>query len=140
MTSQEHTIAVVEPTLDGETTIDLAKQAVDRGGRATVVVLVNRKTRAAVAAFAHSEELTLPDAWEIYTERLSQAYSDRFSGGGKVTLVTNRRDANRVVFNTAARDEATSIVMPQRLVTRRNWKSSVAKSQIPVLIAPPRAA
>lgn len=140
MTSQEHTIAIVEPTLDGESTIDFAKQTVDRGGRATVVVLVGRGTQDAVAAFASSEELTLPDARQIYMERLAQTYAERFSGTEKVTIVADGHHANRIVFATAAQSKATSIVMPQHLVTRRKWKTSVAESQIPVLIAPPRAA
>jgi MinD superfamily P-loop ATPase len=140
MTSQEHTVAVVEPTLDGEASIEIARQAVNRGARATVVVLINRKTMEDVSAFATSENLRLPDAEGIYMERLAEAYSTRFGGHDKVTIITDGRRANRTVFEAAARDAATSIVMPQRLVNRRNWKSSVAKSQIPVLIAPPRAA
>ena len=133
-------IAVVEPTLNDATTIDLAKQVVDRGGRATVVVLLSRETKAAVAEFAESENLTFPDAHEIYLERLAASYSAHFGDHKAATIITDRSDANRFVFDAAARRAATSVAVPQRLISRRNWKSSVARSQIPVLIAPARAA
>ncbi len=140
MTSQEHTIAVVEPSLDGESTIRYAKQAADRGERASVVVLLGQETRANIAAFARAEDLTLPDGWEIYMERLAENFSALFNGKGNVTIVTDGPDADRVVFERASREAATSLVVPQRLVTRRRWKSSVAKSQIPVLVTPAKAA
>ena len=140
MTSQEHMIAVVEPALDGESTIDFAKQVVDRGGRATVVVLQSRKTVAAVSAFADAENLSYPDAHEIYVERLTDNYSARFGGHQQIAFVTDGSDADRVVFDRAASDAATSVAMPQRLVNRRKWKASVSRSSIPVVIAPPKAA
>lgn len=133
-------IAVVEPALDGESTIDFAKQVVDRGGRATVVVLQSRKTVAAVSAFAEAENLSYPDAHEIYVERLTDNYSARFGGHQQVAFVTDGSDADRVVFDRAASDAATSVAMPQRLVNRRKWKASVSRSSIPVVIAPPKAA
>jgi hypothetical protein len=129
-------VAVVEPAIDGDTTIELAQTVVDRGGRATVVVLMSRKTIAAIEAFADAEDLHFADAREMYIERLAADYSARFGGQLTVTIVTDRTDANHVVFEAAARDSATSVVMPQRLVNRRNWKTAVARSQIPVLIAP----
>ena len=41
MNSQEHIVAVVDSTHGEDSTLDLARQVVARGGRATVVVLVN---------------------------------------------------------------------------------------------------
>ena len=140
MTSQEHTIAVVEPSLDGESTIKYARQAADRGERASVVVLLGPETKDSIAAFAKAENLTLPDGWEIYMERLAENFSTLFNGKENVTIVTDGPDASRVVFERASREAATSLVVPQRLVTRRKWKSSVAKSGIAVLVAPPKAA
>ena len=77
MNTQEHIVAVVEPTLDGESTLDIAHQVVSRGGRATVVVVVTRKTMRDIQAFAESERLTVPDASEIYFERLAELYRYR---------------------------------------------------------------
>ncbi len=140
MTSQEHTIAVVEPTLDGESTIAVARDAVSRGGgRATVVVLLGRQTIAAIEAFANAEDLSFPDAREIYIDRLTDTYAAQFPEGTD-TIVTDRSSASRFVFEAAARADATSVVVPQRLAAQRNWKTSVTRSRVPVLITPPKAA
>ncbi len=140
MNPQEHVVAVVEPTLDGETTINLARQVLDRGGRATVVVLLTRETLNEIAGFAEAEHMTFPDAREVYRERLAESYSDVFGGETTNTIFTENLRANRLVFDIAATDGATSVAMPQRLVAKRGWKTSVVRSQIPVLIAPPAAA
>ena len=138
--SQEHTIAVVDPALDGETTLDYAKQAVEHGGRASVIVLFGRDTVAGIAAFAEAENLSFPDGREIYVDRLARQYSEAFNGKEQVTIVTDGHDANRLVFDRASREDATTVVLPQRLVSRRNWRSSVAKSPVPVVVAPTKAA
>jgi hypothetical protein len=139
MKNQEHIVAVVDPTVDEDTTLDLAQEVVDRGGLVTVMVLASRDTVAGMAAFANSEDLTVPDGAEIYLERLAMQYTERFNGQAAATILTGA-DASRSVFATAARNAATVVAMPQRLAGRRGWRSSVAKSPIPVLIAPPKAA
>jgi len=140
MTGQEHLVAVVEPTLDGEAPVEFAKQAFERGGRATVVLLIGKETVNNIAAFADAEDLTFPDGREIYLERVAELYSEIFKGKERVTIVADGPEANREVFDRVARDEATSVVVPQRLANRRNWKASVAKATVPVVITPPKAA
>ena len=140
MNTQEHIVAVVEPTRDGEATIDIAQEVVRRGGRATVVVLVTRKTMSDISAFADSESLTVPDASEIYFERLAETYASRIGSPDTSAVVTESASSGRVVFETAASVRPTSIAMPQRFANRRGWRASVARSQVPVLIAPPIAA
>lgn len=140
MNTKEHMIAVVEPTHDGESTIDYAREVVDRGGRATVLIVMTRNTTDDILAFAEAEDLRIPDAREIYVERLAQAYSSRFDGHQVATIVTDRPDPSRVTFDTADEIAATSVAMPQRLANQRRWRASVARSQVPVLIAPPKAA
>ncbi len=140
MNTQEHIVAVVEPTLDGEATIEIARKAVDGGARATVVVLVSRGTMGNIENFAESESLTVPDAGEIYLERLAEIYSDRIGGRDRVNVVTESASSGRSVFEKAARLDPTTIVMPQRLAGRRGWRPAVAASDVPVLIAPAPAA
>lgn len=139
MKTQEHIVAVVDPANDEDSTIDLAQEVVERGGRATVVVLASKETISAIAAFAYSEDLTVPDATEIYLERLASMYTSRFGGRNTPTIYTNA-DAGKFVFDTAARSAATVVAMPQRLASRRSWRTSVTASEVPVLIAPPKAA
>lgn len=138
--TQEHTIAVVEPALDGEMTIKYAKEAVDRGGRATIIVLLGMDTIDGIAAFAEAENLTFPDGREIYMDRLAHNYSEIFNGKEQVTVVPDGPTANRVVFERAGQQGATTVVVPQRLVSQRRWKSAVAKSPVPVMVTPTKAA
>lgn len=138
--SQQHTIAVVEPALDGDITVEYAKEVVERGGRASVIVLFGRDTFDGIAAFAEAEDLTFPDGREIYMDRLARSYSEIFNGREQVTIVADGPDASRAVFDRVNRDGATTVVVPQRLVSRRRWKSSVAKSPVPVVITPTKAA
>jgi hypothetical protein len=140
MKNQEHIVAVVDPSVNEDSTLDLAQQVVDRGGRVTVMVLASRDTVAGMTAFASSEDLTLPDGAEIYLERLAMQYTERFRGQEAAATILTGADASGFVFATAARNGATVLAMPQWLATKRSWRTSVAKSQVPVLIAPPKAA
>ncbi len=139
MKNQEHIVAIVDPTVDEDSTLDLAQEVVDRGGRVTVMVLASRDTVAGMTAFANSEDLTLPDGAEIYLERLAMQYTERF-GGPEATTILARVDASEFVFATAKQKAATVVAMPQRLAGRRAWRNSVAKSPVPVMIAPQKAA
>jgi len=138
MKAQEHIFAVVDPAREEEAAIDLAQEVVARGGRATVIVLASKETVAGISAFAESENLTFPDAREIYLERLALMYTSRF--GQDAGTIFTRVDAGRLVFDTAVRSAATVVAMPQRLASLRGWRASVAKSQVPVMIIPPKAA
>ena len=140
MKTQEHIVAFVEPARDGESALKVAQEAVSNGGRATVVVLLTRKTMADVRAFAHSENLTVPDASEIYFERLAATYEARLGDGDASAVVTESAYSGRHLFDTVARVHPTSVVMPQRLASRRGWRSFVGRSEVPVLITPPAVA
>jgi len=140
MKTQEHIVAVVEPTRDGEATLDIAREVVMRGGRATVVVLVTRQTMSDIRDFAEAENLTFPDAREIFIERLAAMYSSRVGGPDTSAIVAQGDYSGRTVFTSATSARSTTIAMPQGLAKRRGWRVSVARSQVPVLIAPPTAA
>ena len=88
MNTQEHVVAFVEPTLDGESALEVAQDTIGSGGRATVVVLVSRQTMTDVRAFAESEDLTVPDATAIYFDRLAETYSSRLGGEKASAVVT----------------------------------------------------
>ena len=46
MTKPEHLLTIVEPTHGGDTTLDLAHEAVARGGTATVLMVITERVRA----------------------------------------------------------------------------------------------
>lgn len=138
MKTQEHIVAFVEPTLDGESALEVAQETINSGGRATVVVLVSRQTMSDVRDFAESEDLTVPDA-AIYFDRLAATYSSRLGNENASAVVTESVYSGRHLFDVAAQAQPTTIVMPQRLANRRGWRSFVGRSEVPVLITPPRA-
>jgi hypothetical protein len=140
MNTQEHVVAFVEPTLDGESTLEVAQETISSGGRATVVVLVGRQTMTDVRAFAESENLTVPDATAIYFERLADTYSSKLGNDDASVVITESVYAGRHLFDVANRVEPTTIVVPQRLASRRGWRAFVGRSEVPVLITPPPAA
>ena len=140
MNTQEHVVAFVEPTLDGESALEVAQETVNEGGRATVVVLVSRQTMTDVRAFAESENLTVPDATAIYFDRLAATYSSKLGNEKASAVVTESAYSGRYLFDVATRVEPTTIVVPQRLASRRGWRSFVGRSEVPVLITPTPAA
>ena len=139
MNTQEHVVAFVEPTLDGESALEVAQRTVSSGGRATVVVLVSRQTMTDVRAFAESEDLTVPDATAIYFDRLADTYSSLLGSENASAVVTESVYSGRHLLDVATQAHPTTIVVPQRLASRRGWRSFVGRSEVPVLITPPAA-
>ena len=140
MNTQEHIVAVVGSTRDEDSTLDLARHVVDRGGRATVVVLVNGTTTSDIRKFAEAENLTFPDAREIYLERLSRIYSSRVGGLETSAIIADGDYSGRSVFANAEKAGPTTIAVSHSLANRLSWRGPVARSRVPVLIAPRRAA
>ena len=140
MNPQEHIVAVVESPREADTTLDIAREVVNRGGRATVVVLVGARTRRHIRDFAASENLTFPDAQEIYIERLSRMCSSRVGGVDTSAVVAEDDYTGRSAFAQAKKARPTTIAMPNNLANRLGWRGSVARSGVPVLIAPRAAA
>jgi hypothetical protein len=140
MASNEHIVAVVEPTKDGEATLDIAHQVVDRGGKATVLILLTNATMNDVRAFAAAEDIGFGDALEIFRERLAETYAARVGVDPSSTIVANHLPMGRTVFDAATEASATIIALPQRLARARGWRGPLGRSRLPVVIAPPAAA
>ncbi len=136
MNNQEHIVAVVDSTHGEDSTLDLARQVVARGGRATVVILVNGANAKDIRHFAEAENLTFPGAREIYLERLSRIYSSRLGGLDTSAIIAEGDHSGRSVFASAERVGATTIAVPKSLAHRPSWRGPVAHSRVPVLIAP----
>ena len=139
MNHQEHIFAVVEPTEEGEATLDLARQVVARGGKATLAIILTRQATDDMRAFSESENLGFGQGSAIFTDRLSATYSSRV-GGDTVTMIAAEDDAGRELLHAAGRANATTIAIPQRLMVQRAWRIPLGRSTVPVVIAPRRAA
>ena len=134
----EHIVAVVEPTIASESTLDVAHDTVSRGGRASVVVLLTKETIGNIRKFAEVEELRFPDAREIFLERLTDGYAARV-GIGESSVVTLDFYSGRSVIESA-QTHATTIAIAQEVANLRGWRAPIFRSRVPILISPTKAA
>lgn len=133
MANTEHLLTIVEPTTGGDTTLDVARDVISRGGRASVVMVITDRVRRDIEAFAKAEGLDPLAAEGIALHRLHE----RYSTGGEVATHFGPLGAG-LVQRLAA--DATSIAIPEGLLSRRLVERVVAASGRPVIVAPARRA
>ena len=136
MNNRDHLLAVVEPNLDGEVSLDVATDHVARGGTATVLVLVDDQARDDFRRFADSEDLHPHDGEAIALDRLVESYTARVGGDAADAIVADSAGSARELLDAAARTQATSMVIPQHVVARRKVRRLLADADVPVLVAP----
>ena len=136
MPSRDHLLAVVEPNRAGEASLHVATDHVARGGTATILVLVDDRTRDDIRRFADSEDLHPHDGEAIALERLVDAYTARIGGDGADAVVADSTSSARELLDVAAKANATSVVIPQHVAARRPLRRLAADTNLPVLIAP----
>ena len=136
MKLQEHLLAVVEPNQAGELSLDIASDTVARGGRATLLVLLNDQTRNDFRRFADCEDLEVHHGHALALDRLADSYASRVGGNDTETIILDPTSSARDLLDVAARTQATSIAIPQQLATRRNLRKLVSDASVPVLVTP----
>jgi hypothetical protein len=139
MKSQEHVIAVVEPSAAVDPSLDVASKVVGRGGRATVVLLMTKQVEDDIRAFAASEDLAYYDARDIAIENMKRRYAG-LTGGDTAAVVTQSTANGRVILDAATKAHATSVAVSQHIAAKRGWRRELRKSQVPVVVTPRRAA
>lgn len=140
MKNNDHILALVESTPDPDPTLDIVREAVDRGARATVLVVLTDFDRMNIKAFAESEDLSQGEAEAIYIDQTAVAYAELAGGDRTSAHVIDRSRSGRFVLDTATRSHATSIAVSNRIARGRSWRRAMASAPIPVTIAPSRAA
>ena len=140
MNSQEHVIAVVEPLGGVDPSIEAASEVVGRGGRATVVLLLTKEVDENIRAFAAAEDLSFADAREIAIARMSDSYTQSLGAAATDTVTSEEATAAKAILDAARKTNASSVVVAQNVAERREWRREIRKSQVPILIAPLRAA
>lgn len=130
-----HIIAVVEPTPTGDATIDIAREVVDRGGRATVVMVVGKRARKDIQDFATAEELSYGDASVIALDRIGEDYAHRVGRGTEIVTAADGVDGAALLAHAKATGATSVAVMPE-LAAHRRWRRPLAASDIPVIVAP----
>lgn len=140
MHGREHLLAVVEATPSGEAPLEVAHDIVARGGRATVVFLINAAMRRDIAAFAAAEDLAAGSAEAIAINRLSDAYARRIGGEETDVVVWHMTPSPRALIDAATASDATSIAVPQDIARHRHWRALLTDAPVPVVVTPLRAA
>ena len=136
MPLREHLLAVVEPNEAGEASLDHATDLVARGGKATVVLLVNEQVRDDVRQFSESEDLDPYTGHAMALDRLVEHYTSRVGGADTEAIVVDSANSARDLLDVAARSHVSSIAIPQQIVSRRPLRKLVSHAHVPVLVTP----
>jgi hypothetical protein len=136
MQHSEHLLAVLEPNETGEASLEIATDHVARGGKATLLIVLNQQVREDFRRFADAENRHVYNGEAVALDRLVNTYTSRVGGEDTEAIVTDSTNSARDLLHVAAESRATSIVIPQRLAARRGLRRLVTNSTVPVLIAP----
>lgn len=129
-------LAVVEPTPDGETTLNAARDHLTHGGDAALLLLLTKRVRDDIRAFAESEDLDLSQAEGIAERRLREKYA-RLLGVDVETIVAREEGArpNRLA-TTAETVGAATIAVPQGLLRGSGLRRLSDLSHRTVVVTP----
>jgi hypothetical protein len=135
--NREHLLTIVEPSPGGDSTLDLAHETVERGGTASVIMVITDRVQRDIRDFAQSENLHERDAEALALDRYREYCTTRVGGSPRVevhfgNLVTG-------VHNHLTAD-TTGIAIPRRLSSLRRIRRFAARAHIPVFVTPNRAA
>lgn len=133
MTKREHLLTLVEPTTGGDATLDLAHSTVERGGDATVVMVITDRVQRDIDAYAASENLDRPDAEGRALTQLDNYCRSRVGGS---TNVETRYSGPRTDVAELVTPEITAIAVPEGLMDQRAIGKLVKRTGLPVVVAP----
>lgn len=138
MNHLEHIVAIVQPTGRSDSTIDVARDVVVNGGRATVVMLITDRVRKDIRDFADAENLSIGEAEAIALDRLREGYVAAIGAGHTDVVVSTVSDAQWQV--QPALTTATKIAVGEDALNRHALNRLASGTTVPVIVAPPRAA
>ncbi len=138
MNNLEHIVAIVQPTGQYDSTIDIARDVVAGGGRATVIMLVTDRVRKDIRDFAAAENLSIGEAEAIALDRLSDDYVTSIGAGHTNVVVSTVSEAQSQAHSALA--TATKIAVGQDALNRHALNRLAATTTVPVIVAPPIAA
>ncbi|MDH4279873.1 MAG: hypothetical protein OEW83_17525 [Acidimicrobiia bacterium] len=133
MAKREHLLTLVEPTKGGDATLDLAHNTVERGGDATVVMVITDRVRRDISDYAASENLDRADAEGRALTQLDSYCRTRVGGS---TNVETRYSGARTDVAKLVTPEITAIAVPDGLLGERAIGKLVKRTGLPVVVAP----
>lgn len=139
MTEIEHVVAVVDNPSGAESVLEYARDSVQRGGTATVVLLMTPTVKRAIRELARQQAISPVTAERVYLTQAREAIKNTV-GGDAETIVSSRLAGVRCAFEAAAKVHATALTLPTSLAGRRGWGRAMAKAPMPVTVTPSRAA
>lgn len=134
MNNLDHIVAIVQPTSDQDTTVDIARDVVANGGRATIVMLITDRVRKDIREFAEGEGLSLGEAEAMAIDRMSDEYIATV-GAGRTNVIVSTM-AGGLSPKHPALAGATSIAVGQQALNRQSLQRLVSGATIPVVVAP----
>lgn len=135
--TREHLLAVVEPTPDGDTTLDLAHDVAERGGAVSLVLVITPRVRQDIAAFAAGADLTLGEAEAIALDQFTLACEQQIGVSASTTIVHSSSDGRDV--RRFLSPDTTAIAIPEQLTNGRSVRRITDQTGIPVVVTPRRA-
>ena len=141
MANREHLLTIVEPSPGGDSTLDLAHETVERGGTASVVMVITDRVQRDIRDFAQSENLHHKDAETLALDHYRASCTERVGGSPNVQvhfgdLVTGVHNHVRNYLSS----ETTGIAVPKRLASMRRVRRVAARAGIPIFVTPNQAA
>ena len=138
MNNLEHIIAIVQPTNREDTTVDIARDVVANGGRATVVMLITDRVRKDIREFAEGEGLSLGEAEAMAIDRMSDDYIEAVGPGRTRVIVSTMSSGLSSQHPSLA--GATTIAVGEQALSQPSLQRLVSGATIPVIVTPTRAA
>lgn len=132
-------VAVVDNPAEAETTLEIARKTVQRGGSATVVLLRTPQVIRDIRNMARQQQISPVVAEQLYVDRARETFNTTI-GHETTTIVPHRLASARGIVDTATKARATAIAVPASLTRRRGWARALAHAPVPVTVTPSRAA
>lgn len=133
MTPREHLLTIVEPTIGGDATLDLAEDTVARGGTAKVVMIITDRVQRDIRDFAAAEDLAWNDAQSQALDRLRSFYAART--GAISVFVTAAGQLDEQLRGHVTPD-TTAIAIQEQLLANFSVQAFTKATGIPVIVAP----
>ncbi len=137
MSTSEHLLTIIEPVPGGETTLELARRTIDRGGTASVVILITARVQRDIEAFAAAEDLWRGDAEALALDQFRARCRAALGDEARIAVSFGAPGSNLVRYVTS---DTTAIAIPTTLVHERLVERLAAYSGRAVIVAPARYA
>ena len=89
MQHSEHLLAVLEPNETGEASLEIATCHVARGGKATLLIVLNQQVREDFRRFADAENRHVYNGEAVALDRLVNTYTSRVGGEDTEAIVAD---------------------------------------------------